>query len=68
MTTNKNLLTQIEETLARNNANVSANLINIAQIFAQLDERFAAIEIKRPACGSTEAALASGVWRAGEMG
>ena len=45
MTTN-NLLTQIEDTLARDSANVSANLINIAQIFAQLDERFAAMETK----------------------
>jgi hypothetical protein len=46
MTTNKNSLTQIEEALARNNANICANLIGVAQIFAQLDERFAALEGK----------------------
>jgi len=47
LTINKSsLVTQIEDALARNDAHVSANLINIAQIFAQLDERFAAIEIK----------------------
>jgi hypothetical protein len=40
------VLAQIEETLARNSANVSVNLINIAQIFAKLDERLAAMETK----------------------
>jgi hypothetical protein len=40
------LLAQIEETLARNSANVTVNLINIAQIFAKLDERLAGIETK----------------------
>jgi len=42
MTTNK----QIEETLARDSAHVSANLVGIMQIFTQLDERFAAMEAK----------------------
>ena len=47
MTANKsNLLTQIETALARDSANVSANLIGIMQIFAQLDERLAAMEPK----------------------
>jgi hypothetical protein len=47
LTANKSsLLTQIETALARDNANVSANLINIAQIFAQLDQRLAAMETK----------------------
>jgi len=46
MTTNKNLLTQIEDALARDSAAVSANLIGIAQIFAQLDQRFVALEDK----------------------
>jgi hypothetical protein len=46
MTANKNLFTQIETALARDNASVCVNLINIAQIFAQLDERFAALEGK----------------------
>jgi hypothetical protein len=32
--------------LARDNANVCANLINIAQIFAQVDDRLAAVETK----------------------
>jgi hypothetical protein len=47
LTANKsNLLTQIEEVLARDNANICVNLINIAQIFAQVDQRLAAIENK----------------------
>jgi hypothetical protein len=40
------MTTNIEDALARNDAHVSANLIGIMQIFAQLDQRFAAIETK----------------------
>jgi len=47
LTANKsNLLTQIEDALARDNANVCVNLMNIAQIFAQVDQRLATMEGK----------------------
>jgi hypothetical protein len=42
VTANKNLLAQIE----RGNANICVNLINIAQIFARLDQRLAGMEGK----------------------
>jgi translation initiation factor 2 beta subunit (eIF-2beta)/eIF-5 len=47
LTANKsNSLTQIEDALARDNANVCVNLMNIAQIFAQVDQRLATMEGK----------------------
>jgi hypothetical protein len=40
------MFTQIEDALAGHSAHVNANLINIAHIFAKLDERLAGVETK----------------------
>jgi ABC-type transporter Mla subunit MlaD len=45
LTANK-MFTQIEDALAGHSAHVNANLINIAHIFAKLDERLAGVETK----------------------